>query len=287
MALDHLTQMARLVEVNWAAAWATLGAVSGQPRTFVDDTADCLRVYTPDSTETMLNIVMRYAVAGPARLEQLEAAIIPYRQHHLPMQWWLLRGCEPSGLRQELAALGMESWGGAAAMALDLARWRAPAIQPPADVWLTRAVHDDDHQAALDVICEVFYAPVAAMARWTSQNPAFQVYLARLGARPVAALATLYAADVAGVYNVATLHGARRRGIAGALLIQALRDAQGAGCGWATLTATPEARRLYETLGFRACGVIEQWMPGARLNHTLLAGRQPTPYDSPHYFWGG
>ncbi|MEO7003389.1 MAG: hypothetical protein ABI068_16360, partial [Ktedonobacterales bacterium] len=157
MALDHLTQLARLVEINWAAAWATLGAVSGEPHTYVDDTADYLRVYTPASTETMLNIVLRYAVAGPARLEQLEAVIAPYRQHHLPMQWWLLRGCEPTGLRDELAALGMESWGGAAAMALDLAQWQAPTTRPPATVLLARAQHDDDHQAALKVICEVFY----------------------------------------------------------------------------------------------------------------------------------
>ena len=135
MAQDHQTQMARLVEANWAAAWATLGAVPGEPHTCVDDTDDYLRIYTPDSTETMLNIVLRYTIAGPADPEQLEAVIAPYRQHHLPMQWWLLRGCEPTGLRDALAALGMESWGGAAAMTLDLAQWQAPTTQRFRSIW--------------------------------------------------------------------------------------------------------------------------------------------------------
>ena len=285
MALDQLTQMARLVEFNWAAAWATLGSVPGEPHTIVDDTPSYLRVYTPTSTETMLNIVMRYASPHPPQAHDLEATIAPFRQHRAPMQWWLLRGAEPQGLREQLSALGMESWGGSTAMALPLAQWRAPAARATSNVWLTRAENDEDAQAALEVICEVFFAPVIPMARWTSQNPAFHIYLARMGARPVAALATLISGGVVGVYNVATLTGVHRRGIAGALLTLALQEARSSGCAWATLTATPEARRLYESLSFRACGIMEQWMPGQRLQRSLLSGRAPSAYDSA--FWPG
>ena len=89
----------------------------------------------------------------------------------------------------------------------------------------------------------------------------------------VSALTTLVSGESVGVSNVATLAGARRRGIAGNLMRYALQDARREGCRLATLTATPEARRLYEQLGFRACGVIEQWLPGYRLMSQLMGGR--------------
>src|SRR5260221_635945 len=101
-------------------------------------------------------------------------------------------------------------------------------------------------------------------------NPAFGGYIARWQGRVVAALATMVTGETVGVYHVATLTGARRRGIAGNLVLYVLREARAAGCTLATLTATPEARHLYEQLGFRACGVIEQWMPSYRLTAELM-----------------
>jgi predicted acetyltransferase len=79
---------------------------------------------------------------------------------------------------------------------------------------------------------------------------------------------------VVGVYNVATAGVARRRGIAGNLVIQALREAAGQGARLATLTATPQALRLYGELGFRSVGVIEQWLPGPRLARQLVDDAQ-------------
>lgn len=272
MALDQLDQMARLVERNWAAAWASLAQARATPPTLVDKLDNCLRVYTPGAPESLLNMVIGYRSETPVTVEDIERVIAPYRQWRLPFQWWLTRGAEPVGLRQRLSEIGMESWGGATMMLLPLdqleqAAARFPPL--PASVTLDRALTPEEAEAALAIICEVFYIPREPMQRWTSLNPIFDLWLARLGARPVAALATLRDGDTVGVYHVATLSGARRRGIAGNLLIMALREARASGCRWATLTATPEARSLYERLGFRSCGLIEQWMPGLRLTRAL------------------
>lgn len=272
MALEQLDQMARLVERNWAAAWASLGKAHATPPTLVDTLPSCLRVYTPGVPESLLNMVIGYSSDTPVTAKDIERVIAPYRQWRLPFQWWLTRGAEPEGLRQRLSELGMENWGGATMMLLPLDRLDQSAArfyQPPASVSLDRALTPEEAEAALSIICEVFYIPHEPMQRWTSLNPAFDLWIARLGARPVAALATLRDGDTVGVYHVATLSGARRRGIAGNLLILALREARASGCRWATLTATPEARPLYERLGFRACGLIEQWMPGLRLTREL------------------
>lgn len=283
MALEQLNQMALLVERNWCAAWASLGGVQAQPPTIVDDQPNALRVYTPGMAETLLNMVIRYASPHPVTMADIEATIAPYREHQLPFQWWLTRGLEPAGLRERLSGLGMETWGGAAMMCLPLDGWQARYPPAPAAVSLRRTLSDDEQVAALNIICSVFYIPHVPMLRWTALNPAFDIWLAWMGARPVAALATLIDGETVGVYHVATLPGVRRRGIAGNLLALALGEAQARGCHWATLTATPEARALYDTLGFHACGLLEQWMPGQRLTRELSGDPLRGAFDG---YWG-
>jgi GNAT superfamily N-acetyltransferase len=273
MPFEELQRMARAVELNWAAAWASLGAVAQRPPTLVDDTPDVLRIYTPGIDESLLNLVMRYRASAPATAADVERVLTPYRTHRLAPQWWLLLGEEPAGLRDALRAVGMQSWGGSTAMAATLTD-AEPRYQPTArGVELGGA--SDDGLAALGVISEVFSIAPGPMRRWSLDNPAFQLYAARWQGRIVAALATLVSGETVGVYHVATRAGARRRGIAGNLVLAALRDARAAGCTLATLTATPEARHLYEQLGFRACGVIEQWMPGYRLVRELSGANIP------------
>jgi GNAT superfamily N-acetyltransferase len=283
MALERLNQMALLVERNWCAAWASLGGAHALPATIVDDQPSVLRIYTPGLAETLLNLVIRYANLQPVTMPDVEAIIAPYREHQLPFQWWLTRGMEPAGLRERLSALGMETWGGATMMCLPLDGWQARYPPAPAAVSLRRALSDDEQAAALNVICDVFCIPREPMLRWTTLNPAFDIWLAWLGARPVAALATLIDGETVGVYHVATLPSVRRRGIAGNLLALALRAAQARSCHWATLTATPEARALYEALGFHACGLLEQWMPGPRLTRELSGSPSYGAFDG---YWG-
>jgi GNAT superfamily N-acetyltransferase len=273
MAFEELQRLARAVEQGWAAAWASLGAVATEPRTIVEDTPEFLRVYTPDLDESLLNLVMRYAAPGPVTPDDIVRMLAPYRAHRLVPQWWLLRGDEPEGLRDQLRTAGMRSWGGSTAMAASLASIlgddrRYPP--PPSGADLGLASTPEEARDALAVISNVFYITPDPLRRWSLDNPAFRIYAARWQGRVVAALETMQTGEAVGVYNVATLAGARRRGLAGNLVLLALREAHADGCTLATLTATPEARPLYEQLGFRACGVIEQWMPGHRLTLELI-----------------
>jgi GNAT superfamily N-acetyltransferase len=269
MSLEDLTALARAVEHNWRYAWATLGAVATEPRSIVDDTSGFLRVYTPGITESLLNLVMSYQSPGPVMPEDAFETLTPYRQRGLPAQWWLLLGDEPVGLRDSLRAIGMESWGGTTALAMPLESW-APSFHPPLpELELLRLTSWEERMAALRVISEVFFVAPEPMRRWTVDNPAFSLYAARWQGRVVGGLTTLERDGVVGVYNVATASGARRMGVAGNLVIHALREAANQGARLATLTATPQALRLYGELGFRSVGVIEQWLPGPRFAHQL------------------
>jgi GNAT superfamily N-acetyltransferase len=168
----------------------------------------------------------------------------------------------------------MRTWGGSTSMVLDLAAWHPTFPAAPTGVELLRAGDPEDAHDVLRVACDVFVLPWDATRRWTVSNPRFTAYLARFDGRGVATLTLMRAGEVALIFNVATLPQARRRAIAGNLVIAALRDAAALGSTRAALTATPEARHLYEVLGFRACGFIEQWAPGYGLEQALRQGQR-------------
>jgi GNAT superfamily N-acetyltransferase len=275
-------RMARAVEANWCAAWASLGKLTTQPHSLDDDTPTMLRVLTPGVPETLMNIVMRYRSPEPVTTAAIEEIIEPFRYYGLPFQWWLIRDDAPAGLRERLYDVGMRSWGGATMMYLDLRGWDVSYPQAPPSVSYQRATSDADLADALHIISRVFDAPPFPMSRWTSENPAFALYLAHWGHQAVATVATLPLNESIGVYHVATMPDARRRGIAGSLLLLALREAQAAGFTSATLTATPEGQRIYEYLGFRVCGLLEQWMTGPQLTNDLIRRGDPrTRWNSP------
>lgn len=272
MATTPLMRQARLVEENWRAAWVSLAQVREAPRTLVETSEGVTRVYTPGLPETLVNMIIGYHVPGPVRVADITRILTPYYDHRLSPQWWLLLGDEPEGLRASMSTAGMQSWGGVPAMHLALDGWqpRHPGVASSVSLGPVRT--EDDARAAVRVISGVFYVQEAQMMRWTIRNPAFTVYLARVGARAASALATFQVGSVVGVYHVATEPWAQRRGIAGNLLIAALNAARAEGATEATLTATPEAEHLYTTLGFQSVGLIEQWMPGPRLMSDLMYG---------------
>ncbi|MGO8950208.1 MAG: GNAT family N-acetyltransferase [Ktedonobacterales bacterium] len=278
MPSELLLRQARAVEQAWSMAWVSLSAVVTEPRTVAEDTPEWVRVYTPGAREMLLNIVLRYRLAAPVTIGDIERVIRPYRQYRLPFQWWFTLGTEPAGLRDCLQEIGMQTWGGTTSMTLSLAGWE-PAYPnaPSGGCVLHHALSPQEADAALQIICAVYFLPREPMARWTTLNPATQIYVAWVNSRPAAALTTVRHEGVVGIYHVATLPFARRQGIAGNLLIVALREAIQAGCTTAALTATPEARHLYEQLGFTRCGLLEQWVPGPALTRSLVYGPSPMP----------
>ena len=98
--LAEMAEMARAVEANWCAAWASLGLLRHPPRSFVDDTATLLRVVTPGLPETLMNIVMRYRAPEPVTAADIEETIAPFRRYGLPFQWWLIRDDAPHQVDQ-------------------------------------------------------------------------------------------------------------------------------------------------------------------------------------------
>ncbi len=86
----------------------------------------------------------------------------------------------------------------------------------------------------------------------------FVGYVGYLDGEPVATVATVTAAGVVGVYNVATLPQHRRRGHGEAVMRYALERArQESGCERTILQATEYGFPLYLSMGYRTVTSVE------------------------------
>lgn len=257
---DLREQFADMVEGAWCAAWRSLDF---DLATRVDEDLGALRIITPGSSDQLLNAVLRLRQDRPVTMRDIERLIRPYRLARRPMQWWLRLDAAPPGLRERLDELGMCPWDRPPGMVLPLAHWSPPAAAPAIQ---TRPVaSEEDAEAALAIICEVFGAHPEPMRRWCIANPHFVIYLARIGAEPVGTLAYQIVDGVAGFFHVATVAHRRRQGVSWTLMSAALAGARAGGAHTAALTASEMAESLYRALGFQVCGQFEFWTPGPRL----------------------
>jgi ribosomal protein S18 acetylase RimI-like enzyme len=86
-----------------------------------------------------------------------------------------------------------------------------------------------------------------------------RMYVARAGGEDAATVGTLDVDGDCGVYMVATRPEARGRGLATALMRQALAEARQRGLETTSLQATQMGRDIYARLGYRDLGVIQMW----------------------------
>jgi GNAT superfamily N-acetyltransferase len=84
-------------------------------------------------------------------------------------------------------------------------------------------------------------------------------YAAYVSGKPSSCCITVDHGDDCHMMLVATLPDARGRGLAGALMAQALADARERGLVSSTLVATKMGRPVYDRLGYQALGAVEMW----------------------------
>jgi GNAT superfamily N-acetyltransferase len=84
-----------------------------------------------------------------------------------------------------------------------------------------------------------------------------RTFLGTIDGRPVATSLGFVVEDVAGIYNVATVPDARRRGYGSAVTACAMAYGRDRGARWAILESSPIGVPVYERLGFRqVCEVV-------------------------------
>lgn len=145
--------------------------------------------------------------------------------------------------------------GNPAAMVLDLNSFEPPP-EPECDDW-GRATTAE--MAEVNEVAYSFNDGSFARAAEAMDPDRFHLYAARDDGRPLSVLGVHDVEGDAGIFFVGTLPEARGRGLAGALLGQALAEAHGRGNEISTLQATKMGTPVYARLGYRHIGRLQMW----------------------------
>jgi ribosomal protein S18 acetylase RimI-like enzyme len=125
-----------------------------------------------------------------------------------------------------------------------------PQVRQPADLATIGRVNDLAY-GNFDQRLERTLAPLP--------NGILHTYRVDLEGEPAAVAMALHHDGDCGVSFVATVPGARRRGLATAVMRQALSHARETGCTTSTLQATDVGERLYANLGYTRLCLMQLW----------------------------
>lgn len=190
---------------------------------------------------------------GPAIQETLAVCA----RWNVPLFWWVGSETQPRDLGTHLESFGFVHIGGAPGMALDLSSLPQGIPRPTG---FTYEVVEDEGQlqtwAHIAAKGAEYPLPVqealVELERDVGLRPAVRArrYIGHRDGVPVATSELVLHSGVAGVYAVATLPEARRRGIGAAMTCIPLLHARAEGYRVGTLQSSEMGHSLYRRLGF-------------------------------------
>lgn len=242
------------IEENLFGAFANSGRL---PQAELHDDPDMMWFIT-GVPFPLLNGVFRARLAADGIDTKIEATLARFKSRQVPMIWWTGPATRPAGLGKHLEAQGLSHAEDLPGMAVDLRTLRddlsMPAgltIEPVGDMaTLEHWLHAFTAGFELsDLVAKAFFDLFAVLG-FGSDQP-FRHYVGWLRGKPVAASSRFLGAGVVGIYNVATVPDARRKGIGAALTLAPLHEARTSGYRVGILHSTPIGVGVYRSLGFQ------------------------------------
>ena len=196
----------------------------------------------------------------------IEALIAKGRARNVPLQWWIGHDTQPTNLGEYLVAHGFTHFGDGAGMAIDLLAMKEGGPMPA-----NLAITEVKDSATLKTWCHTaavgFGMPEDAepgILKWFTTGLELKLpmklYLAWWNGEPVATSQLLLAEGVAGIYFVATIPQARRRGAGFAITLKPLQAAREMGYRAGILQASKMGAPVYRRMGFKEYGKIPSYI---------------------------
>ena len=212
----------------------------------------------------LFNTIGRSALHPRFGLDRIDAAIKRFRSKSAPFTWVLDPLSGHGEMEQTLKVPGLscpeEEW----VMAMPLDGTGNIPGNLPSGFDIKRVATKEQLDQFADVLASSTTPPDENIKTFLTDtkdaaiahNSRLRLYVGYVGETPTAILEAFSAHGIISFYGSAALASARGKGYAGALLINALREAKKAGLRLASLQ-TPEAGRpIYERLGFKPVGRI-------------------------------
>lgn len=221
--------------------------------------------------EPFFNAVVRTDLPSDHLDDAIDVTLAPFIARRVPMLWWVTPATRPAGLGAHLEAHGLIYRGEGPGMAADLrtlsddgAAAAGFTVEEVTDEvtlleWIrTNQRAYDDSASAIDGA----YVAMESTLGFGAHLP-YRRFLGRLNGAPVATAALFLGAGVAGLYAVACIGTARRRGVGSAISLAALREARALGYRAAVLESSPSGFNVYSRIGFRECCRLRSyiWTP--------------------------
>jgi GNAT superfamily N-acetyltransferase len=223
----------------------------------VTDTAQYKRCIT-DIPMALFNSIMDARLAHEEVDATIQTLVSDAGSRGVPVMWWIGPSTQPVDLGEHLKKHGFMLNEDSPGMAVDLAKLNEKLISP--EGFSIQQAQDDDAFWQWSRTCLLaFGAPPTAelaMKAWHdllafSKVETIQAYIGWLDNKPVATSLLILAGGVAGIYAVATMPEARRKGIGARITLHPLLLARAMGYKAGVLGASEMGESVYRSLGFQ------------------------------------
>ena len=248
------TSKSALIAAIEANIFSLFGLFKYWPQAEFHDTVELLRTIT-DIPYPLFNSVLRPQLPSGTIDEVIDSTLAEYQSRNVPMMWWTGPSTQPADLGRILSERGLHE-SVSPGMAVDLTA--LPENYPLPEGFLIKRVENEEE---LDIWSRVLTG-VFEMPDFVTEaffdfflNLGFDApllnYIGSIDDEIVATSSVFLGAGVAGIYNVATLESARRRGIGAAMTAGPLLEARSAGYRVSILESSESGFNVYRKLGFQ------------------------------------
>ncbi len=220
----------------------------------VIDNESLLIVNSHEMTD-MFNIV---CCKGQINRNQVQEVIKLYKDQNLPFAWWVGFEGEPENLTAMLLENGLKMSEEELAMAIELKSSFTFVI--PNNLEIRQVNNHKTLQDFVQVITDIvpqeknaienFYFSAEEIICQTSKDIEF--YVGYIDSKPISTCSVVYSTNVAGIFDIIASSKMRGMGIGSAMTHTAMHAALNKDYKFCILTATDDAKYLYEKIGFQS-----------------------------------
>ena len=212
----------------------------------------------------LFNVVLRTRLSAARAESAIERIVNEAQKRHVPILWEVWPSSEPRDLKERLEQHGFAAAGRPPGMALDLDKLREDLPSVPG-LTIRRVGSAEDWERFLEIWRVVYEVPgfvaraMGELFRHAPEGTLFS-YVGWQEGQPVAISQMLLHAGVAGIYSVATIPEARRKGIGTQITLAALHDARAMGYRVSILHSSKMGLGVYRRLGFREYCTLARYL---------------------------
>jgi len=226
------------------------------PHSRVDDSPEFLRL-TNDVPHPMSNFVGRTRFPSHEVGAKVDEVLGYFKSKSLPMTWFVGPCCRPADIGQHLVSRGLVWEVDVGGMTIDLSKMNED-LPVPEELTMKRVRSKADLEQYLIPFGKGFEFPDIVVDGWRRMDSSHGFgkrlprvnYVGLMSGVPASCATMFKAFDMAGIYCVATVPEMRRKGVATALIVNALREARDEGYKTGLLQAKAMGASVYRRIGF-------------------------------------